>query len=126
MAAGIERVVFIEPYEKSKAAEFHDDSIAVSLPMGGDKKPDGKVSFEPFVGVGPRRFFDLFSTRLGSGYRLKRKDPDGPRVDWELKKSKLRLQMIPLSYLELEKIASRMLDLVRTPTNVKNETKDGA
>ncbi len=34
--------------------------------------------------------------------------------------------MIPLSYLELEKIASRMLDLVRTPTNVKNETKDGA
>ena len=29
--------------------------------------------FEPFVGIGPRRFFDLFSLKLSAGYRVERK-----------------------------------------------------
>lgn len=101
IAAGITRVVFIEPYQKSKAVEFHTDSISV-----GFKPAEKTVHFEPFVGVGPRRFFDLFSIRLGAGYPLERKDDDGLVIDWELSHtSKLRVQMLPGSYLDLEEEA---------------------
>lgn len=108
VAAGIRRVVYIEPYPKSKAAEFHSDSI--SLGFSGD---DNTVHFEPFVGVGPRRFFDLFSMRLGSGYPLKRKDGEGQVLKWKQEDSKLRIQMLPCSYVELELIASSMFNEVR-------------
>lgn len=78
IAAGISKVIYIEPYPKSKAFEFYSDSIR-ALKEGeeqGETSGD-MVIFVPFVGVGPRRFFDLFSMRLGSGYPLCRKDKDG-------------------------------------------------
>ncbi len=106
IAAGIARVVFIEPYQKSKAVEFHTDSISV-----GFEPADKTVHFEPFVGIGPRRFFDLFSVRLGAGYPLKRKDDDGLVIPWELSKaSMLRVQMLPGSYLDLEREAKAQFD----------------
>ena len=106
IAAGITRVVFIEPYQKSKAVEFHTDSISV-----GFEPAENTVHFEPFVGIGPRRFFDLFSVRLGAGYPLKRKDDDGLVVPWELSKtSTLRVQMLPGSYLDLEREAKAQFD----------------
>lgn len=106
IAAGITRVVFIEPYQKSKAVEFHTDSISV-----GFTPAENTVHFEPFVGVGPRRFFDLFSLRLGAGYPLQRKDEDGLVIPWALSKtSKLRVQMLPGSYLDLEAEAKAQFD----------------
>jgi len=109
VAAGIARVVFIEPYQKSKAAEFHTDSIQVGFTETGTPAVDRHmVSFQPFVGVGPRRFFDLFSVRLGSGYPLKRKDPVGHTIEWKPGGGRLRLQMLPVSYLDLELVASDM------------------
>ena len=108
VAAGIARVVYIEPYSKSKAAELHSDSITL-----GFAKEEDAVHFEPFVGVGPRRFFDLFSMRLGSGYPLKRKDRGGQILNWEPEESKLRIQMLPCSYIELEIIASSMFNEFR-------------
>jgi len=56
-AAGIRRVVYIEPYPKSRAADLHDDAIVVD--PGGSA--GDKVSFEPFVGVAPRRYTDVFA-----------------------------------------------------------------
>lgn len=108
IAAGIKRVVFIEPYPKSKAVDFHKEAIRIvgsfqpnTLPPPKDKEP--RVLFEPFVGVGPRRFFDLFSSRLGSGYELSRKDNlTGERTHFSPKDAKLRLQMLPHSYLDTE------------------------
>ena len=82
IAAGIKRVVYIEPYTKSKALDFHDDSIQL-----GFEPAEGKVKFEPFVGIGPRRFFDLFSKGHGSGYDLRRKckgEDAGFAVTWDL------------------------------------------
>lgn len=98
VASGIERVVYIEPYPKSKAIEFHDDSIATSPePM------DSRVRFEPFVGIGPRRYFDLFSMHGGNSYPLIRKDKNtGETLDWAIEKAKLRLKMLPDSYLGFE------------------------
>lgn len=111
VAAGIKRVVFIEPYQKSKAAEFHTDSIQVGFTDSDEQTSQRPiVNFEPFVGVGPRRFFDLFSVRLGSGYTLKRKDLNGRTLDWMPEHGRLRLQMLPVSYLDLELLASDMFN----------------
>lgn len=115
IAAGIERVVYVEPYPKSKAAELHSDSISL-----GFRETEETVHFEPFVGVGPRRFFDLFSMRLGSGYPLKRKGPDGQIVEWTQEGSRLRIQMLPCSYLELELLASSMFNTFREAKEARN------
>jgi deoxycytidylate deaminase len=114
VAAGIRRVVFIEPYPKSKAAEFHRDSIEVGFcPESASERQSSLVRFEPFVGVGPRRFFDLFSMHLSSGYRIRRKDAEGNRLKWEPEQGRLRLQMLPQSYLGLELVASDMFNKAR-------------
>jgi deoxycytidylate deaminase len=107
VAAGIDRVVYVEPYAKSKAIEFHTDSI-LNLPAGQDCNE--MVAFEPFVGVGPRSFFNLFSINTGAGYPVVRKDRTGQVVKWEQKTAKLRLQMLPASYLEREALAARLLE----------------
>jgi deoxycytidylate deaminase len=109
VAAGIIRVVFIEPYQKSKAAELHKDSIRVGFTDAEDDlDAPPKVHFEPFVGVGPRRFFDLFSIQLGSGYPLNRKDQGGQAISWAPNRGRLRLQMLPHTYLDLELVASAL------------------
>jgi cytidine deaminase len=57
VAAGIERLVYIHPYPKSLAAQLFEDSIAVD-----QAHPPGHVlRFEPFVGIAPERFVDLFT-----------------------------------------------------------------
>ncbi|PQO37592.1 cytidine deaminase [Bremerella cremea] len=105
IAAGIERVVYIEPYPKSKALEFHDDSVHF-----GFQKVEKKVNFEPFVGVGPRRFFDLFSYRHGSGRDVERQQ-DGYALTWNESEASLKLQMSPFSYLELEQLALKQIQI---------------
>jgi len=62
VAAGIEKVYYIEPYEKSLAPDAHDDSIEV-LDHDYDPKtasPLDKVKFIHFSGVGPRLYSHLF------------------------------------------------------------------
>jgi Cytidine and deoxycytidylate deaminase zinc-binding region len=55
VGAGIERIVFVEPYPKSKAGALHEDSIAI-----GTADVTEAVDFASFVGVAPRRYLDLF------------------------------------------------------------------
>lgn len=105
VAAGIKRVVYVEPYPKSKALAFHSDSVEMA--DENEEKMSGKVRFEPFVGIGPRRFFDLFSMHLSSSYGLVRKESDGKRVNWRIESSQLRINMRPMSYLEFEADAAR-------------------
>ena len=58
VAAGIRRVVYVAPYAKSLAAELHGDAICVDP---SEHDPDRReITFEPFVGVGPPRYLDLF------------------------------------------------------------------
>ncbi len=117
VAVGINRVVYIEPYAKSKAFEFHTDSIAKVEP---DDFEYDKVCFEPFVGVGPRKFFDLFSMRHGSSYKMTRKEKEtGVKKEWHIEESQLRLQMLPSSYLDLEFEASQIYQDLLEPRNGK-------
>lgn len=57
VAAGIRRVVYVPPYAKSMAEELHSDSIVVA---SEPNEYDHRVRFEPFVGLGPRRYLELF------------------------------------------------------------------
>ena len=107
VAAGIEKVVYIEPYPKSMASKLHKDSIEMTVihPLYEDENPS-KVPFEPFVGIGPRRFFDLFSMKLSSGYPIKRKNDDGGLISWRRDKSSPRVQMLPTSYTQRERVVA--------------------
>jgi len=64
VSSGIKEVFYIEPYPKSKIDLF-EDSITFC-------NEANKVKFTQFEGVGPGRFYDLFSTSYSAGYDLKR------------------------------------------------------
>ncbi len=114
VAAGLRRVVYVEPYEKSKARELHDDAIVLVDEDANELQPsDPRVRFEAFVGVGARRFMDLFSMNLGSGrvVRRKQRGASGARAEWRpMDDSAPRLPLDPRSYLEREKATAEVLD----------------
>lgn len=111
ISAGIQRVVYVEPYPKSKALELHSDSISLSNQPDGDNATN-RVVFEPFTGIGARRFLDLFSMSLGSGSKLKRKDSNGNIVEWDKDKASLRVPLVPKSYVEIESAAISRFDSI--------------
>jgi deoxycytidylate deaminase len=108
IAAGVSRVVYVEPYPKSQAKTLFKDSVALDRVEAGQRK----VLFESFVGVGPRRFFDLFSVALSSGRKVERKR-SGRIVSWSPDKAVARVPCLPNSYLEREQLAAKEL-LART------------
>ncbi|NTU73645.1 hypothetical protein HGB07_05790 [Candidatus Roizmanbacteria bacterium] len=70
IAAGVERVVYIEPYPKSLGDALHSDAISLN-PQ--DNCVSGKrISFILYQGAAPRRYHDLFD--MGDE---KRKDKQG-------------------------------------------------
>ena len=46
----------------------------------------------------------------GVGYPLKRKTKEGTTVEWKEENSKLRIQLLPFSYLEREEEAKRLFE----------------
>jgi cytidine deaminase len=107
VSAGIARVVYIEPYAKSLASQFHDDSIAVERVSDGTKCHK-LVSFEPFVGIAPLRYMELFSM-------TRRKGPDGRKYDWDGAAGDLRLVPPHTTYFDLEISTTQGLILERPP-----------
>jgi len=107
IAAGINKVIYIEPYAKSRASDLHPDEISV------DREETGKVPFVPFVGVGPRRYFDLFSLTLSTGYPIERKR-DGKLAPWSPATAAVRLQVKPSTYLQRELLAYGTLQRIRS------------
>jgi len=105
VAAGIERVVYVEPYPKSQALALHPDSIALDEPEARDR-----VRFVPFEGIGARRYIDLFSMRLSAGLQIKRKQPDGTIKPWTRAEAKPRVRMAPYSYLDRELIVTSEIE----------------
>lgn len=99
IASGIKKVYYIEPYPKSKARDLHSDAICFDE---REAKKTGKIPFLPFVGIGPRRYLDLFSLDLSSGRVIERKDETGIPVVPARSTRPPRVPMAPLSYLERE------------------------
>jgi deoxycytidylate deaminase len=103
IASEIAKVIYIEPYPKSKAEALHSDAICFDQ---DEAKNSGKIPFVPFVGVGPRRYLDLFSAQLTTGVAPDLKGADGKPVRWEKRYHKgPRVAMEPYSYLEREQKA---------------------
>lgn len=70
VAAGIGRVVYLEPYPKSYASRLHSDSITF------EEDDSSKVLFQPFIGISPRRYRDIFEKKS-------RKDKESGRArEW--------------------------------------------
>ncbi len=88
VAAGIDRVVFLEPYPKSYAKKLHDDSITY------DPKNESKVLFQPFMGISPRRYRDIFEK--------KKRKLGGKIADWYEGKPVPRLEDRSNAYIENE------------------------
>jgi deoxycytidylate deaminase len=110
IAAGIERVFYIEPYAKSRAEELHEDAIVVEEKGRDDKQIKKRcVPFTPFVGIGPRRYFDLFSLALSRGFELNRKS-EGRAIKFSRQGAFSRVPMSPFSYIQKEAIAIKELE----------------
>ena len=70
--AGIKRVVFLEPYEKSLALQLHFD--AINDPF--EECKDHKVSFDNYGGISPRRYNEIFAINSNK----ERKDKDSKKL----------------------------------------------
>ena len=90
IAAGISRVVYIEPYEKSLAMKLHSDAISI------DQASSGKVLFENFQGVSPTRYTTLFA------FSHRRKDSSGQAVRIVGKDASLISHEYLDSYIDVE------------------------
>lgn len=92
VAAGIEEVQFIEPYEKSRAQELFSDSISVEP----KEEVTGRTLFKSFVGVAPRRYMDLFSLSV------ERKGKDGQALGPDAIAVVPKVKRFVLTYLLVE------------------------
>ena len=109
IAAGIIRVVYIEPYPKSAASKLHHDSIIVD----DRKQKVNKLSFESFVGIAPSRYIDLFTMRT-------RKDKLGGSIAWDAANASLRHRGLGLGHVMLEQHA---IDIMNDKLG-KNEKRE--
>lgn len=70
ISAGIKRVVYMEPYPKSRAKELHEDEIELE-----SERDQSRVSFVPFLGISPLRYQNVFQ-------KGRRKSAHGAAVAW--------------------------------------------
>ncbi len=75
VAAGVERVIFLEPYPKSLTSDLHADAVTVEGADRGKYERYPSAKFDHFHGISPRRYRELFE-------RTKRKDGEGNFVEW--------------------------------------------
>ncbi len=74
IAAGIRRVVYLEPYPKSRANLLHREEIDLESVDG--KEQEGKVVFSAFSGIAPRQYRQLFSMSERGAQTMKDWDRD--------------------------------------------------
>lgn len=92
VASGIEEVLFIEPYEKSRTDQLFADSISVEPHEPSPKR----ANFRSFVGVAPRRYLEYFSMTT------ERKMRDGKVVAGDAIALVPRIRRIVPTYLFVE------------------------
>lgn len=89
LAAGVKKVIYIEPYPKSRAKELHRDEIEI------ENQAPGRVSFVPFLGISPLRYRDIFQ-------KGKRKRADGTAKRWMSEQPRPALDLPDFEYGDLE------------------------
>ncbi len=102
IAAGIERVVYIEPYPKSMTEDLYGGMVSVdatpsSYDSGGSSRSVcNVVAFEPFEGVAPTFYRELFEAP-------NRKDPKGYTVAWSKAEAQPKIARGTSAHLVLER-----------------------
>lgn len=114
VAAGIARVVFIEPYTKSLTLQLFPDSMTADKLEGGIGV---RIPLEPFVGVAPRSYMQLFTMR-------KRKTDDGKIVIFERSTALPRHYGSPRSYLQNEIVAFAELNKIIETKHLMEEQRE--
>lgn len=94
IASGIVRVVYIEPYPKSRTELLYSEAIALN------RNDRTRVSFEHFSGISPRRYRDIFE-------KEDRRDEKGKVLDWyqDICAPRVGVQVTSPAYAELFAIA---------------------
>lgn len=92
LAAGIRRVVYMEPYPKSKAKELHEHEIEI------EKDSKQRVSYMPFLGISPFRYRDVFQ-------KGRRKDGAGTAQRWLDGFPHPMVRVIAPTHIDLEAMA---------------------
>ncbi len=84
ISSGLKKVVYLEPYAKSRAAELFADQIRLSRPRteeSDDIEGVKPVDYVAFMGIAPRRHAELFSW-------LEREGENGELVEYKLDSSR--------------------------------------
>lgn len=102
IAAGITKVVFIEPYPKSMTKTLYSAEISTDDHVGS--LPDAVV-FEPFSGVAPRLYQRVFEYRP-------RKNREGNIVHWNRSEAILADAVLGVSDFALEGILSAEVEKI--------------
>jgi len=97
VAAGLSRVVYLEPYPKSLVSDLHLDSISVDGADRGRYTGYPSVAFEHFYGVTPRRYREFFE-------RTKRKSADGKFLSYVAQPPQPIVAVYRPTYAKLEQV----------------------
>ncbi len=111
VSSGIKKVLYIEPYPKSKTEKLYSDSVAVNP---HDDLTD-RVVFEPYIGISPTSYIKSFTSPKNT-----RKDKSGI-VSWEKNTAKLRFKEKDLIYLCREFM---IVDITIINLKYNNKTAD--
>jgi cytidine deaminase len=112
IASGIKRVVYIEPYPKSMTEELYGNIVSVDAdPAGVEGAGDRKINphavgFEPFEGVAPTFYRELFEAPL-------RKDPQGYIQKWNKASSVPKIARISTVHLGLERTLVKAVEQLK-------------
>jgi deoxycytidylate deaminase len=115
IAAGIRRVVYLEPYPKSRALNLHGEEITSESLSGTEE--ENKVVFFAFTGIAPRQYRQLFSmaergAKKGNSLRK-----------WQSKKQLLRPLYVPEN-ASLLYFATERQELDQLPDTIYRWDKD--
>lgn len=107
VASGITRVVYIQPYPKSKAIRLYPDSI-VTDPTDNIRR---KVVFETHKGVAPNLYKRVFG-------KAKKKDEFGNLIPWQKATAFPCVNQNDIGYLDNELVALKKFNI-----KMRNKTK---
>ncbi|WP_241823739.1 anti-phage dCTP deaminase [Sphingomonas sp. Sph1(2015)] len=103
LASGIAKVIYMEPYPKSKAKELHEHEIEI------ERESMTRVSFMPFLGISPFRYRDIFQ----KGKRKK----DGVALSWYNQGPRPMIDVPAPTYLDLEAFeVAQLIGHMQRPT----------
>jgi len=130
IGSGIKRVIFIEPYDKSRVRQLYASEVRFTSLATSRKKSKKKfVDFVPYVGISPRRFSELFSAvdrKADDVIKRGERDLLGIAISWDPKKSIVRPSIITESAMISEGRFNQVIEHEQTVISEYQEKYNNA